>query len=104
MYVYTSWKSRPFTNEQSDRFMGIWGKIETDLAAIPSLERICWFLFADGSGGFQVVKTNDVDAANAFSLEVSLALGEFLEFESKVLLDLEAAMPAILKAFERSKA
>jgi hypothetical protein len=84
--------------------MEIWGKAEADMAASSNLERVCWFMFADGSGGFQVIKTHDVEAANAFGLELSLALGEFLEFDSKVVLDLETAMPAILKAVERSKA
>jgi len=83
--------------------MEIWAKVEADLAANSSLERVCWFMFADGSGGFQVVKTHgDVEAANAFGLELSLALAEFLEFDTKVVLDLDAAMPAILKGVERS--
>jgi hypothetical protein len=84
--------------------MEIWGKAEADMAANPSLERVCWFMFADGTGGFQVVKSHDVEAANAFGLELSLALGDYLEFDSKIILDLDTAMPAILKAFERTKA
>ncbi len=104
MYIYSAWKSRPFTTDQSDRLMEIWGKIEADMAANPNLERVCWFMFGDGSGGFQVVKAHDVDAAGAFGLELSLAMAEFLEFDSKIVLDLDAAMPAILKAVERTKA
>jgi len=84
--------------------MEIWGKAEADMAANPDLERVCWYMFADGSGGFQVVKTTNAEAATAFGLELSLALGEFLEFDSKIVMDLETAMPAILKAVERSKA
>jgi hypothetical protein len=103
MHVYSSWKGHPLTNEQSDRLMEIWGKIEADMAASPDLERVCWYMFSDGSGGFQVVKTHDAEAAAAFGLELSLALGEFLEFESKIVLDLDTAMPAIMKAVERSK-
>ena len=49
-------------------------------------------------------KVLDVEAANAYGLEVSLALGEFLELDSKIVLDLETAMPAILKGIEHINA
>jgi hypothetical protein len=42
----------------------------------------------------------DVDAANSFGLETSLALGEFLDFDYNVVLDLESAMGPINKAME----
>lgn len=103
MYLYSSWKSRSYSADQTDRLMEIWGKAEADMAANPNLERVCWFMFADGAGGFQVVKAHDVEAATAFGLELSLAMSEFLEFDSKVVLDLDTAMPSILKAVERSK-
>ena len=79
-------------------------KAEAELATNPIYERLCWFVFADGSGGFQVVKTDKVEEAAAFGLEISLALGEFLDFDTRIVLDLDTAMPAILKAAERSKA
>jgi hypothetical protein len=44
---------------------------------------------------------DDADAAMAARLESTLALGEFLEFETRVVLDLETAMPAITAAMER---
>jgi len=44
-----------------------------------------------------VTKSIDVEAANAYELETSLALSEFLEMDSRIVLDLDAAMPAILK-------
>jgi hypothetical protein len=42
----------------------------------------------------------DPDAAAALNLETALALGEFLELDSRIVLDLETAMPAILKGVE----
>ena len=47
-----------------------------------------------------VVKVADSDAAVALMLEVSLALGEFLELESRIVLDLDSAMPAITNAMD----
>ena len=84
--------------------MQIWGKMEADMAENTAVERLCFYLNADGSGGVTVEEFRDTDAANAFSLETSLALGEFMEMESKVVLDLEAAMPALLKAVDRINA
>jgi len=80
--------------------MQIWGKVEASTAENPSVERLCWYIYGDGSGGFTVEKVTDIEAANAFGLEVSLALGEFLELDSKIVLDLDTAMPAILKGME----
>jgi hypothetical protein len=81
--------------------MEIWGKIEADTAENASVERVCWYMFGDGSGGFTVNKVNDTDAANTFGLEVSLALGDFIDLDSKIVLDLDSAMPAITKAVAR---
>jgi hypothetical protein len=58
-------------------------------------------MFGDGSGGFTVNKVNDAEAANAFGLEISLALGDFIDLDSKIVLDLDSAMPAIMKAVSR---
>ena len=80
--------------------MDTWGKIEASMAENPAVERVCWYINADGSGGMTVAKALDPDAASAFELETGLALGEFLEFDSKIVLDLDAAMPAILKGVE----
>lgn len=104
MYSVMTWKARPVTPEQDQRMMQIWGKIEADMAVNTSLERVCWFMYSDGSGGVTITKSHDVDAALAFEAEVSLALGEFLEIQTKAALDLDAAMPAILKAVERTNA
>ncbi len=100
MLVYTSWKARPLTPEQARRMMQTWGKVEAAQAENPSVERVCWYLFGDGTGGFTVNKATDVDAATAFGLEISLALGEFLELDSRIVLDMDSAMPAILKGLE----
>ncbi len=100
MLLLTSWKGRPLSPEQSNRMMQVWGKIEAAMAENPNVERLCWYITSDGSGGVTVTKSADADAANAFELETSLALSEFLEFESKVVLDLDTAMGPILKAME----
>ena len=100
MFVCTTWKARPLSPEQSQRMMEIWGKTEAREAEDPTSERICWFINADGSGGLTVSKFLDAEAANAAGLETSLALSEFLELDSKIVLDLDEAMPAIIKGME----
>ncbi|HVB91272.1 MAG TPA: hypothetical protein VND70_04145 [Acidimicrobiales bacterium] len=100
MLVCTTWKARPLSPEQSNRMMQVWGKVEASMAENPNVERVNWYITSDGSSGVTVAKATDVDAAAAFELETCMALGEFLELESKVVLDLDAAMPAILKGME----
>ena len=100
MLIATTWKSRPLTAAQANRMMEVWAKLEARTAEDPSVERLCWYIAADGSSGVSVEKVNDADAAAAFGLEVCLALNEFLELESKIVLDMETAMPAILKSME----
>ena len=100
MLVQTTWKARPLSPEQANRMMTTWGKLEAAMAENPHLERLSWYIFADGSGGSEVVRATDNDAANQLSLEMSLALGEFLDLDSRVVLDLDTAMPAIIKAME----
>ena len=101
MLICTSWKQRPLSVEQNNRLMEVWGKIEADSAENPNVERLCWYMFGDGTGGFTVNKVNDVEAANAFGLEIALALGDFIELDSRIVLDLDTAMPAIVKAMDR---
>ena len=103
MLMCTSWKSRPLSPEQTDRMMATWGKIEADQAADSSVERVCWFIAADGGGGFTVNRVLDADAANAVSLEFASSSGEFLDLETRPVLDLDEAMPAISKGVERIK-
>lgn len=98
MYVCTTWKARPLSPDQAQRMMEVWAKAEAREAEDPSSERVCWFLAADGSGGVAVSKVTDVDAAAASYLEITLALGEFVEFDSKIVLDRDSAMPAIVAA------
>jgi hypothetical protein len=100
MLICTAWKSGHLSADQTNRMMERWGKIEAAQAENPSVERVCWYMFGDGSGGFTINKAIDVEAATAFGLEVSLALSEFLELDSKIVLDLDSAMPAILKGLE----
>lgn len=103
MLVCTSWKTRPLAPDQTDRMMAVWGKIEADTAARTDTERLCWYAYSDGSGGFTVSKLADGDDASRFSLEIALALAEFLELDSRTVLDLDGAMPAIAGAIERMK-
>jgi hypothetical protein len=103
MLLCTTWKSRPITVEQGDRMMAVWGKVEADMAARTDMTRQCWYIAADGSQGVLVVEVSDPDAAAAFNLEVSLALGEFLEMDTRPVLDLDTAMPAIIAGMERVK-
>jgi hypothetical protein len=100
MFVCTTWKARSLSPEQSKRMMDVWAKTEAKEAENAVTERVCWFIAADGSGGMTVSKVADADAATAQMLEVSLALGEFIELESKVVLDLDTAMPAITSSME----
>jgi len=100
MLVQTTWKARPLTPEQAGRMMTTWGKIEAKLAEHPDVERVNWYIYADGTGGSTVLRGKDTDAVHQFNLEISLALGEFLEFDSNVILDLETAMPGILAGME----
>jgi hypothetical protein len=100
MLIGTTWKARPLSPEQTNRLMARWGKLEASIAENPSVERLCWYMTADGTAGVTVDKVVDADAAAALNLEACLALGEFLELDSRIVLDLETAMPAILKAVE----
>jgi hypothetical protein len=101
MLICTTWKARPLSPEQSNRMMAVWGQLEAEQDAHPEVERLCWYLYADGSGGFTVADFKDDAAAHAWGLEQALALGEFLELDSRPVHDLESAMPAISAAMER---
>lgn len=100
MLVATTWKARPLTAAQANRMMETWAKIEAQSAESTSVERVCWYIAADGQSGVTVDKVNDADAAAALQLEISLAMNEFIQLESNIVLDLDAAMPAILKGIE----
>lgn len=104
MYVCTIWKLRALTPEQGNRMMATWGKLEASLASSPAGDRVCWFINSDGTGGVTVAKVKDPDAFAVLELEQSLALGEFLEFTSNIVLDLDSAMPGILKGMEHVNA
>jgi biotin synthase-like enzyme len=98
MFVSTTWKARPLSPDQSQRMMETWAKTEAKEAENASSERVCWFIAVDGSSGLTVSKVTDADAAIKLMLEVSLALGEFIELDSNIVLDLDTAMPAITDA------
>lgn len=100
MLVCTTWKSRPLSPDQTRRMMDTWAKTEAKESEDSSSERLCWYIAADGTSGVTVSRVSDAEAAAALSLEVSLALGEYLEVDSKIVLDLDSAMPAITNAME----
>lgn len=100
MLLCTTWKSRPLSPDQTKRMMETWGKLEAVQAENSSADRLCWYLNADGSGGLTVTKVNDVEAATALGLEQALALSEFLELDTNIVVDMDTAMPPILKAME----
>ncbi len=104
MYLITTWKTRPLSPDQFSRLMSVWGKLEEQSAADASAERICWFSYGDGSGGLTIDKVADLDAATVLGLEQSLSLAEFIELDTKIGVDLETALPAIIKAQENVSA
>ena len=69
----------------------------------PDVERLCWYVYTDGSGEFTVNRVADNDSPLAFGLEVAPAVEEFLEMVTRPVLDLESAMPAIAAATQRIK-
>lgn len=98
MLVCTTWKARPLTPEQSGRMMETWAETEAKEAEDTASERLCWYIAVDGSGGLTVSRVSNSEAALALMLEISLALGEFIEVDSKVMLDLDSAMAPISSA------
>ena len=78
--------------------MDVWAQVEAKEAADTNAERLGWYMAADGTGGVTIIKYSDPETAAANGLEASLALGEFIELETKVVLDLDSAMPAITAA------
>jgi hypothetical protein len=80
--------------------METWGKLEAAFAERGGAERLCWYITTDGSAGVTVNKVKDADTAAAWALEAAVALGEYLELDTRILLDLDAAMPAITRAVE----
>jgi len=103
MLLCTTWKMRPLSPDQTDRMMATWGQLEAEQAENPDIERLCWYLYGDGSGGLTVSRVNDETTAHQVGLETALALGEFLELEIRTVLDLDTAMPAIMGAVGRMR-
>jgi len=102
MILITTWKNRPIGPEQYNRLMNVWGKLEQKMAADSSSERIGWYSYSDGSGGLTIDNVRDVEAAMALGLEQALSLGEFVELDTKIGLDIDTALPQILKAQENA--
>jgi hypothetical protein len=96
MLMLNTWKTRPLSPEQTKRMMAIWGAQLERHAKDPVWNELFFCLHADGSGGASLVEASDGDAANQRGLQLCIELGEFLEIETKVVLNQEQAMPAIL--------
>lgn len=58
---------------------------------------VAHYVFADGSGGLVV---NDTDDARQIH-STSLAYAQWLEFDTKVVLSIDDAVPGILQALQR---
>ncbi len=101
MYNVESPSAFARAGEQNDADLG---EARSRGAEDASTERLCWYIFSDGSGGVTVSRFRDVEAATAGELEATLALGEFLEFDLRVVLDLKTATPVMLKAMEHINA
>lgn len=78
--------------------MEVWAKTEAKESENASIERLGWYIAADGSCGFALARVSDPDAAAGQMLEISLALGEFIDLESRVVLDMDSAMGPITDA------
>jgi hypothetical protein len=104
MLLGVSWKARPMDSGTLNRMMTTWGAFEANLGANESVQRLGWWTYADASGGFTVYEVTDPDAAVAFTLESSVALGEFLEIECRPVLGLDAAMGPIVAGVARKDA
>lgn len=100
MIVCTTWKGRPLSPEQTRRMMEVWAGTEAKEAADGNAERLAWYIAVDGSSGVSITRYADAAAAAAAGLEACLALAEFIELDSKIVLDMDAAMPAITAAME----
>jgi hypothetical protein len=100
MLIGTTWKARPLSPEQAKRMMDAWGKTEAASAADPNEERVCWFITADGTAGVTVSRFTDADAATKSGLRTALLLSEFIDLDSRPVLDLESAGPVIMAAME----
>jgi hypothetical protein len=104
MLLGVTWKARPMDAGTLNRMMTTWGAFEASLGANDSVTRTGWWTSADASAGFAVYEVGDPDAALAFVLESSVALGEFLEIDCRPMLDLEAAMGPIVAGLSRKDA
>lgn len=98
MLVCTTWKSRPLSPEAAGRMMDVWTKTEALHHETSASNEVAWYMYTDGSGGISITEVDDIEAATAVGLEIALALGEFLELDSRIVVEKESAMPAILGA------
>jgi hypothetical protein len=103
MLYLTTFRPRPMTPEQFQRMLVVWTKIEADVAARTDLERRFLYFDVSGSSGVEVSELSDPDAALPFVYEAHVALSEFIDFETRPVLELEEAMPAVLAAAERAQ-
>jgi hypothetical protein len=96
MLLMTTWKVRSITPEASKRMMAVWSR-QLELNAKDPVWKELWvYFYTDGSGGVNLIETPNTEVAAQRGLQIAMELTEFLEMETKPVLSLEQAMPAIV--------
>ena len=95
-------KFRPISDEQLGRMMTINAKVEEDLAASPLVSRVALYMDLDGRSGIDILDVVGTEEAVQFLLEMNATLAEFIEIDTRPVLALESAMPALMRAMERT--
>lgn len=89
MLLLTTYRVRPFlTQEETRELMDAFAEFGTTEGTISH------YAFADGGGGFVIVETDDAGAAYRNILNY----GQWVEYETQVILTIEDAVPHILDA------
>ena len=66
-----------------------------EIGATPG--EVAHYVFADGSGGIVIAETDDAKVVH----DAALAYAEWLEFDTKIVLKLDDALPGIMAALQR---
>jgi hypothetical protein len=98
MLMLTQWTTRVLTEAQLSRLLVIWSSVAADMAADPTITRLCHFQLADASGGFSVYETGPADATLYARMS---ALHEYLDIRVSPVITLEEAMAGLAVRSER---
>lgn len=89
MLMMTTYKTKPFmTQEENQRLMDLFAENGTTAGTVAH------YTFADSSGGVVIVEADEA----ATGYRNILNYGEFVEYETKVLLSIDDALPHIADA------